>query len=156
MIACDPDVFVRRLVRDGSPQAAPAKTSLGGLISGPPSFVRRKVMAELVLALVHSHSFAKVKIASLASALLSTMALPCKQAADFATAAFQYGNGGAEFPEPMILVAGRCANARLPYPCGRKGAKIDGLALRRPGADRSMGSSGQNRGPAQGPQGVQP
>ncbi len=111
MIALDTNVLVRFLTGDDSGQQADASALLERLTPEEPGFVAREVVLELVWVLGHGYGVPRKRVAELVAELLETRGLLFENAADVAHAAAEYGRGGPEFADRMILAAARRVDA---------------------------------------------
>ena len=105
MIALDTNVLVRFLTGDDPAQQADASVFLERLTPEEPGFIAREVVLELVWVLSHGYGAPRQRIAEILAELLETRGLLFETAADVAHAAAEYGRGGPEFADRMILAA---------------------------------------------------
>ena len=129
MIALDTNVLVRYLVNDDARHAEAARSLLEGLTAERPGFVCREVIVELVWVLQRAYGFTRDRIATVLEDLVATEDLEVEAAEDVARAAFRYRQGGAGFPDLMIVAAARRAGADTLYTFDRKVAQLEGVTL---------------------------
>ena len=107
MIALDTNVLVRFLTGDDPDQLADASALLDRLTPAAPGFIAREVAVELVWVLHRGYRLPRRRVAAILTELLETRGLLFENAADVARAAAEYGRGGPEFADRMILAAAR-------------------------------------------------
>ena len=111
MIALDTNVLVRFLTGDDPAQQADASALLDRLTPEEPGFIAREVVLELVWVLGRGYGVPRKRIAEILGELLETRGLLFDSAADVAHAAAEYGRGGPEFADRMILAAAQRVEA---------------------------------------------
>lgn len=105
MIALDTNVLVRFLTGDDPVQQAAASAFLDRLTPEEPGFIAREVAVELVWVLDRGYRLPRQRVAAILTELLETRGLLFENAADVAQAVAEYGRGGPEFADRMILAA---------------------------------------------------
>ena len=111
MRAIDTNVVVRYLTGDDPDQQADASALLERLTPEEPGFIAREVSVELVWVLGHGYGLPRKRIAEILVELLETRGLLFENAADVAHAAAEFGQGGPEFSDRMILAAAQRMDA---------------------------------------------
>ena len=111
MIALDTNVLVRFLTGDDPAQQADASALLDRLTPEEPGFIAREVVLELVWVLGHGYGVPRKRVAQILAELLETRGLLFEDAAHVAHAAAEYGRGGPEFADQMILAAAKRVGA---------------------------------------------
>ena len=129
MIAVDTNILLRAIVRDNDEMSAAAQALLRGLSVEEPGFVCREVLLETVGVLERVYRFSRVQIADVLTGLFASGSLVVEAPDDVATAAFAYGQGGADFADLMILAAAKRAGATSLYTFDRKLAREEGASL---------------------------
>ena len=129
MIALDTNVLVRYLVADDARQAEAARLLLEGLTAERPGFVCCEVTVELVWVLQRAYGFSRDRIATVLEELVATEGLEVEAADDVARAALRYRQGGARFPDLMIVAAAERAGAGTLYTFDRKVAQLERVTL---------------------------
>ena len=128
MIALDTNVLVRFLTSDDPDRQAEAAALLEGLTVAEPGFVAREVVVELVWVLGRGYGLSRKRIAEILQALLETRGLLFEDAVDVGRAATEYGRGGPEFADRMILAAAERAGAVPLYTFDRDLARLRGAS----------------------------
>ena len=128
MIGLDTNVLVRYLTGDGAEQQADASAVLEHLTPAEPGFVSREVVLELVWVLSHGYGLPRKRIAEILVELLDTSGLLFEDAADVSRAAVEYGRGGPEFADRMILAAAQRAGATPLFTFDRDLARMGGAS----------------------------
>ena len=111
MIGLDTNVLVRFLTADDPGQQADASALVNRLTAAEPGFVAREVAIELVWVLSRGYGLSRKRTAEILLDLLETRGLLFEDAADVQRAAAEYGQGGPEFADRMILAAAHRAGA---------------------------------------------
>ena len=111
LIALDTNVLIRFLTGDDPAQQTDASALLDRLTPEEPGFIAREVVLELVWVLGRGYGVPRKRIAEILTELLETRGLLFENAADVAQAAAEYGRGGPEFADRMILAAAQRAEA---------------------------------------------
>ena len=134
MIALDTNVLVRFLTGDDPDQQADASVLLEGLSPADPGFVVHEVVLELVWVLSRGYGLSRERIAEILMDLLETRGLLFENAADVAHAAAEYGRGGPEFADRMILAAAERMSALPLYTFDKDFARMRGASAAKQGA----------------------
>ncbi len=131
MIALDTNVLVRFLTGDDPDQQADAGALLERLTPAEPGFVAREVVLELVWVLSRGYGLSRKRIAEILVELLDTSGLLFEDAADVSRAAVEYGRGGPEFSDRMILAAAQRVGGTALFTFDRDLAQMGGAAVRK-------------------------
>ena len=129
MIALDANVLVQYLVCDDPEQAEAAREVLESLDRESPGFVCREATLELVRTLEEAYACSREEIAELLEDLTATEHLIVEAGQDVAVVAMQYGEGGADFADRMVLAAAKRAGCRALRTFDEKTAELEGAEL---------------------------
>ncbi len=129
MKALDTNVVVRYLVNDDRRQSQLARTLFETFSVENPGFICREVALELSWVLRRAYGFSRDQVAAVLVELATTIELNVEAADDVILAAVEYGRGGAEFSDRMIVAAAkRFENCSL-YTFDKQMAQIEGNLL---------------------------
>ena len=128
MIGLDTNVLVRFLTGDDPDQQGDASALLERLTPAEPGFVAREVVLELVWVLSRGYGLSRKRIAGILAELLETRGLVFEDAADVGHAAAEYGRGGPEFADRMLLAAAQRAGATPLFTFDRDVARMGGAS----------------------------
>lgn len=129
MISIDTNVLIRDLVEDDAEQVKVARSLLDGLTNENPGFVCREVILEISWVLESSYRFTREQIVSAVLRIVTMENLVVETADDVAYAARHYEQGGADFSDLMILLAGHRVRAVPLYTFDRRLSRLEGAVL---------------------------
>lgn len=129
MIAIDTNVIVRYLVGDDPEQTEAAQALVDGLTPDEPGFICREVMLETAWVLERNYDFTRARVAEALMDLTASESIVVENSDEAAAAAHQYGQGGADFADRMILSAARRWGALPLHTFDRRLSRLEGTTL---------------------------